>query len=195
MSPGKQARSVLTRQNLLNAARHIVENQGLDALRVEDVVHTAGVAKGTFFSHFANKDLLIISLLADEFSAIISDTDGQKTPVSVDAFCVSLKPILDFMSRRIVFDLVLKYAGVTDSACEAEADLVFSQTMNLSTRWLTQMQSDRIIRSQADPVILAEGVLAFITHSVSLLLCGSIANAESRDNRFRKYMNQWLAPC
>ncbi|WP_431914854.1 TetR/AcrR family transcriptional regulator [Nonomuraea jabiensis] len=55
--PSEQRRS-----DLLDAAESLVLAHGVDALKIDDVVVGAGVAKGTFYLHFASKDELLAAL-------------------------------------------------------------------------------------------------------------------------------------
>lgn len=50
------------RTDLLDAAEELVLRDGVDALRIDDVTAGAGVAKGTFYLHFATKDELVAAL-------------------------------------------------------------------------------------------------------------------------------------
>ncbi|MGD1887620.1 MAG: TetR/AcrR family transcriptional regulator [Cohaesibacteraceae bacterium] len=49
--------------NLLEAAADLARSDGVTALGVERVIHKAGVSKGAFFYHFANKDEMVRALL------------------------------------------------------------------------------------------------------------------------------------
>ncbi|WP_211215326.1 TetR/AcrR family transcriptional regulator, partial [Actinoalloteichus spitiensis] len=55
--PGEQRRS-----ELLDAAESRVLQDGIDSLTVDDITVGAGVAKGTFYLHFTNKDDLLGAL-------------------------------------------------------------------------------------------------------------------------------------
>jgi AcrR family transcriptional regulator len=48
-------RSDRTRQALLNAGLELLVERPIDAIPIDDVVALAGVAKGSFFNHFADK--------------------------------------------------------------------------------------------------------------------------------------------
>ena len=63
MRKPRQKRTLETRARLIAAAEAVVEQSGYEALRVEEVVLRAGVAKGTFFAHFGDKDELMDSFL------------------------------------------------------------------------------------------------------------------------------------
>ncbi len=51
------------REELLDIALDLCRTQGFDALRVEQVVQRAGVAKGTFYHYFASKDAVLEALV------------------------------------------------------------------------------------------------------------------------------------
>lgn len=59
IAPGRQAaRSAATRQKLVDAAIALVRAQGYSGTSVDELCARAGVTKGAFFHHFANKDAL-----------------------------------------------------------------------------------------------------------------------------------------
>jgi AcrR family transcriptional regulator len=44
-----------TRAELVAAAEHLVADRGMDAVSIDDITEAADVAKGTFYTHFADK--------------------------------------------------------------------------------------------------------------------------------------------
>ena len=75
MTRAPQKRRLETRARLQEVAATIVQEQGYSGLRVEDVVARAGVAKGTLFSHFKDKDGLLAVLIGDEVMRLL---DGME---------------------------------------------------------------------------------------------------------------------
>ncbi len=59
--PRTQARAVLTRTSLLNAALKVIRSKGYSATTIDDICAAAGVTKGSFFHHFASKEDLAIA--------------------------------------------------------------------------------------------------------------------------------------
>jgi TetR/AcrR family transcriptional regulator, transcriptional repressor for nem operon len=58
--PRQQPRALLTRNSLLDAALKVIRSKGYSATTVDDICAAAGVTKGSFFHHFANKEELAI---------------------------------------------------------------------------------------------------------------------------------------
>jgi TetR/AcrR family transcriptional regulator, transcriptional repressor for nem operon len=61
-----------TRDALLDAGRVVAEQDGLAELSVAAVTEQAGVAKGTFYVHFADRETFVAAL-RDEFQARIAE--------------------------------------------------------------------------------------------------------------------------
>jgi TetR/AcrR family transcriptional regulator, transcriptional repressor for nem operon len=55
-----QPRGLLTRTSLLDAALKVIRSKGYSAATIDDICAAAGVTKGSFFHHFANKEELAI---------------------------------------------------------------------------------------------------------------------------------------
>jgi AcrR family transcriptional regulator len=53
-----------SKTKLLNAALNVIRAKGYSATTVDDICHTAGVTKGSFFHHFKSKDDLAVTAAA-----------------------------------------------------------------------------------------------------------------------------------
>jgi AcrR family transcriptional regulator len=63
-------------REILTAARRLMEQKGTDALIMDEIAQTAGVAKGTIYLYFQSKDELIQALLSQVGEAIILDLEA-----------------------------------------------------------------------------------------------------------------------
>ena len=86
-------RTLKTRARLVAAASEVIEDVGFEALRVEQVVKKAGVAKGTFFAHFRDKDALMDRLIGARLDAHLDRIDALPTPDNVDALVAAMLPM------------------------------------------------------------------------------------------------------
>lgn len=79
-------RSQATRASILNAAKEVMGSHGFDAAKTSDIAKHAGLAEGTVFLHFDNKQGLLQALLQDVFGHML---DGAKE------ICAEQRPALD----------------------------------------------------------------------------------------------------
>ena len=64
-SPPRRARALRTRQALVDAALSLFEREGLAAVSIDAMVRQAGVAKGTFYVHFRDRDAFLLEIHRD----------------------------------------------------------------------------------------------------------------------------------
>jgi AcrR family transcriptional regulator len=70
----KQSRSLLKHQALLEAGRRLLETQDLGTLSVAQLTRDAGMAVGSFYSRFEDKDAWFAELLRVTGDAVLVDT-------------------------------------------------------------------------------------------------------------------------
>lgn len=191
MTRAPQKRRIETRARLIAAASAIVARDGYAALRVEEVVRHAGVAKGTFFSHFDDKDSLLAQLIGEEMNGLLSHAAEGPPPATVEALCDALEPLYEYMAQdRFVFDIIMRYSGAAGVEDETEIALNFLHQIQLLMRWLKLMPD---VRRDVSVDLLAEGVHAFAINAMALKFC-ALHNANSITDRLRPYIRAWLLP-
>jgi AcrR family transcriptional regulator len=183
-----QKRSIETRAKLLRVAKDAIAANGHGALRVEEVVKNAGVAKGTFFAHFKDKDALmelIIGAQIDEFL----DTAEQLGPAeNVDELVFRMRPLMDFMTQeRYIFDVIVRHSGAAVKEEIGPIAQTFERTIELVAGWIATGN----FRKDVSEVLLAEGVQAFAVQAMALHFC-AINNQEEMHLRFKNYLQAWL---
>lgn len=185
-----QKRTLKTRARLLSAAEDVVQRNGYEALRVEEVVQAAGVAKGTFFAHFHDKDALMEILMGEKLSACFDQAESGPDPKTVSEIIAALEPVHSFMtSERYVFDLLLRYSGATGIAEIGPIAHCFERYFRLVSGWL----EDATVRQDVSHDLLAEGVQAFSIQAMSLQFC-ALHEAQSFADRLEVYLEAWLTP-
>jgi AcrR family transcriptional regulator len=82
------------REELLDIALELCRTQGFDAMRVDQIVQTAGVAKGTFYHYFPSKDAVgeaLVQRFGDSLFDHLSSADAASTGDGVER----LRTIMD----------------------------------------------------------------------------------------------------
>ncbi len=185
-----QKRSIKTRERLISAAEAIVAQNGYNGLRVEEVVLRAGVAKGTFFSHFKDKDALMEVLLGGQMDRVLDDMAAGPVPTRAAEVASHLRPLVDLMTcERYVFDLIIRHSGAAAIEEIGEIAMAFGKFQAVVAQWLNQAG----FRPSIDPHLLAEGVQAFAVQAMALNFC-AINGERPLEERLTDYLIAWLEP-
>lgn len=112
-------RRTANREALLDAAEELFSKRGFAAVSVDDIVARAGVAKGTFYNHFADKRDLAAAL-AIQIRHEVRDRIAQTKAASDDpamhlAIAVSLFLDLALTRPNRALILVSLLSGATDA--------------------------------------------------------------------------------
>lgn len=67
-----------TRRRLMDAARELLKEKTAECINIEDITRKAGVAKGSFYTHFKRKEDLVSEIAMEEYS-ILSERVSHHT--------------------------------------------------------------------------------------------------------------------
>jgi AcrR family transcriptional regulator len=74
------------RNAILRAAQGLIAGKGVNAMTIDDIVHQAGVAKGTFYLYFRNKNDVINAVVELIFEHLvqgfIAEAEAQDSPIA-----------------------------------------------------------------------------------------------------------------
>ncbi len=116
----RQARRVkATRSKLMEAARCVFAEKGLDLTRIDEITERADVGKGTFYYHFHSKDRLIRELVQEmlgELVAVIEERCSEASDIQ-DLLDELIGAHISFFSNRWE-DFVLFFQGRSDLTLE-----------------------------------------------------------------------------
>ncbi|MFT6556808.1 TetR/AcrR family transcriptional regulator [Sneathiella sp.] len=190
MTRATQKRTLQTRARLVAAAEEIIKEDGFEALRVEQVVLRAGTAKGTFFSHFKDKDTLMDLIIGARIDGYLDDLQAMAPPQNVEEFVEAVIPLCEFMTcERYVFDVILRYSGAAGIAEIGPIAATFERSIHVFAGWFERSGFRRDVSS----VLLAEGVQAFATQAMALRFCARHGDQPLRQ-QLEVYMRAWLLP-
>ncbi|MBV9404607.1 MAG: TetR family transcriptional regulator, partial [Acidobacteriaceae bacterium] len=64
----KQERAIVTRQQLVDAARRIFARDGFELARVEDIAAAAGKTRGAFYANFSDKEDVFFAIFEEDLA-------------------------------------------------------------------------------------------------------------------------------
>jgi AcrR family transcriptional regulator len=73
----REQRKQVTRRELLVAGRRLFSEKGLYDSRIEDVTQIAGVAKGTLYGYFADKEALVQAVVTSGFDELAGQVQRE----------------------------------------------------------------------------------------------------------------------
>jgi len=185
-----QKRTLETRARLVAVARELVAENGYTAVRTEEVVQRAGVAKGTFFSHFKDKDALMDLLIGAGIDQHLDDMAQASAPDTIKELVALHRPLLKFMTQeRYVFDVILRLSGAAAVEEIGAIATTFGRYIDLAVGWFEMGR----FRSDVPADLLAEGMQAFLTQAMALNFC-ALHDDQKMEARLEVYFQAWLCP-
>ncbi len=112
-------RALKTRGKLLEAARTLFTEQGIELTSVDDITRRADVGKGTFYYHFTDREEIIRELIdwvIEQLLAVIDETCRESTDLKTTLEGL-IKAHVSFFSNRWQ-DFVLFFQGRSELTIE-----------------------------------------------------------------------------
>lgn len=86
------------RDTLLDCARCVADAEGIEAVNIRSIARKAGIATGTVYNYFANKDEILLALTEAYWKQALAELGDA---ITSDSFCGQLEEIFAFLRDRI----------------------------------------------------------------------------------------------
>lgn len=86
------------RQILLDTARLLADEEGIEKLNIRSIARRAGVASGTVYNYFSSKDEILLALTKEYWQQALLEMD---TAITADSFCQSLSEMCSYLKKRM----------------------------------------------------------------------------------------------
>ena len=86
------------RETILFYAREIADREGLERINIRSIAKKAGIASGTVYNYFSNKDEILLALTEEYWHQALLE---METVVQGDSFCEQVEQIFIFLRERI----------------------------------------------------------------------------------------------
>lgn len=152
-----------TREALLNAGLEVAEQYGLSGMSVNRVVAAAGVAKGTFYVHFADRDAFLNALhrrFSEQSAAAVDAAMAGHQPGSLRLRRAIEAYFTASMQHRGVKAMLLEARGTPGVSVNVDArNAAFAQLAEPDLRamgWTEPKAAARLVVAMASEVMMAE---------------------------------------
>ena len=130
-SAHKQERALVTRQELLKAAREIFTRDGFESARIEDIAAKAGKTRGAFYDNFKDKEDVFFAIFEEDIARdqgrIIEElTAAADLDARIDVLAEHLEELLRD-KERILLNLEFKMYVVRHSQKRKRLSKLYSE--------------------------------------------------------------------
>ena len=154
-----RARSrIATRARLLEGARELFAQRGLSRVTSHDIARSAGVAAGTFYLHFSDKEALFreiayeaIAALQQELQRSMETADDTRTGIRAQA-----EALVVFAEANR--NLVLIVFGPDSAMAGLESDILDFMAAH-AAEVLEHRAAAGVIRTDLDPAVTAQALV------------------------------------
>jgi len=158
-------------RRLLEAAGELIHEQGMPALRVEDVARRAGLSVGTFYLYFGSKDELFAHLVVEyteRLRARMRESYAGTDPL-LDRFARSLDSYMAFAAENEKGFLHFRDAGAIQTESGRLASWALDRHAQDLQPLLEEGMADGTFRVD-DPALAAQALVGLTQHMAAFWL-------------------------
>jgi TetR/AcrR family fatty acid metabolism transcriptional regulator len=158
---GREKPAVDKREKILRAAIRVFAKKGFYATRVTEIAKAAGVADGTIYLYFKNKDDLLISIFEDRITKLI---DVLKVEIgSTDDVSEKLRRIIALQlgsldGHRSLAEVVTVNLRQSSRLLKQYAAPLFTQYLEVVAGVIAEGQRDGVLRDDVHPFVVARSL-------------------------------------
>lgn len=170
-----QKKDETLREVLLDCARKIADTEGISAVNIRQIAARAGVASGTVYHYFDNKDDILLALTERYWREILLDMEKEITD---NVFSGQLKQIYTYLSGQVQ-NFAGKLMNSLGNVKSVGRRRMQSTHQELRTVLMEYMERDKSIRGDIwNEVFTREKYVNFIIMNVMACLSMQEKNIE-----------------
>jgi TetR/AcrR family fatty acid metabolism transcriptional regulator len=149
------------RERILRAAIRVFARKGFYATRVSEIAKAAGVADGTIYLYFKNKDDVLVSIFEDRITKLIA---VLRSELAVDApFDVKFRRVIELQlglleGQRDLAEVVTVNLRQSSRLLKQFATPLFTQYLEVIAGLVAQGQREGAVRGDINPRVLARAL-------------------------------------
>jgi AcrR family transcriptional regulator len=159
-----------SRTQLIDVALRIILDQGVDAVRIEDIVAEVGVTKGSLYWHFEDREALIKEALAEHLRRLNAEiVDGVSAAISTatskDDYLAQIAPfIVDPYNAAQVRERWQRLMVMAETRRDPELASMMrdvqARSLAVFVELMREAQQQGILRGDVDPTAVAVALSA-----------------------------------
>jgi TetR/AcrR family fatty acid metabolism transcriptional regulator len=173
------------RRAILHAAVRVFAERGYHGCRIADVARAANVAYGLVYHYFRNKDELLESVFAEQWTIFINALSALDA--GPGTACEKIAGVFGFVfdvyktAPSAVRVLILEVTRTPQGLRAGSTRETFERAVGLVADVVRQGQARGEIRADLQPVVAAAGLLGALELSVSAMVMGLVPAANEAE--------------
>jgi len=158
---GKSKRANDKRERILRAAIQVFARKGFYATRVSEIAKAAGVADGTIYLYFENKDHVLVSIFEDRITKLIEvlrqEIDGA------EGFEAKLRRVVELQlglleGQRDLAEVITVNLRQSSTLLKQYAAPLFTEYLDLIAGVIAEGQREGIVRPDLGPRVVSRAL-------------------------------------
>ncbi len=155
------------RGTLLDSARALADTEGIEAVNIRSLAKRAGVATGTVYNYFSDKNETLLALTEEYWKKTLPELE---TAVTGGSFCEQLGEIFHFLREHILRSAGRLMNSLSSAETAGQARMLSMQTA-LEASLLRRLEQDEDVREDIwDDTFTREAFVRFIMINLMTLL-------------------------
>jgi TetR/AcrR family fatty acid metabolism transcriptional regulator len=150
------------RERILRAAVKVFARKGFYAARVSEIAKAAGVADGTIYLYFENKDDVLVKLFDDRLTRLIAALEAEIATSGLD-FEQRFRRVVELQlglldGRRELAEVVTVNLRQSTRLLKQYATPLFTKYIDVMASLIAEGQRDGAVRADVSPRIVARSL-------------------------------------
>jgi TetR/AcrR family fatty acid metabolism transcriptional regulator len=150
------------RERILRAAVKVFARKGFYAARVSEIAKAAGVADGTIYLYFENKDDVLVSLFDDRLTRLIAVLEKEIATEGL-SFEQRFRRVVELQlglldGQRELAEVVTVNLRQSTRLLKQYATPLFTKYLDVMARLITEGQRDGVVRADVSPRVVARSL-------------------------------------
>lgn len=169
-------RGTRTRDALLRAARGVFERDGFAHARIADIVAAAGVAHGTFYTHFKDKREVFGAVVAAAREDLRDGETADDDPVA--AIAAANRAYLDGYARHARLMAVVDQVATLDEEVREDRLRRARDLAARNARAIRRLQRDGRADRDLDPDVAALALTGMVSRMAAMAHAGGVVDPD-----------------
>jgi len=182
------------RERILEAAIRVFAQGGFYATRVSDIAREAGVADGTIYLYFENKDDVLISIFQDRIGKLIEvlrEVAARDEPVDKRVRRIIELQLGLLEGRRDLAEVITVNLRQSSKLLKQYGAPLFTEYLELIASVIAEGQRSGVFRKDVSPRVAARALWGGLDGLALTWALGGNSDDAARDGALHKAAQQW----